>query len=61
MGRHFSEFVVVMLLFGIITSAYMLGYSTAEGKLKSEAVKRGFAEYSKQTGVWQWKESEAAK
>lgn len=44
--------ICVSFIFGII-----LGVNAAGFKYKSDAVKRGFAQYNQTTGSWEWKES----
>ncbi len=42
----------------ICTWPIMLGCWMSEvGGLRSEAIKRGFAEYSQENGQWQWKKT----
>ena len=54
-------------LIGIITGfvflviMFVAGISIGANTMRQEALRRGFAEYSQQTGAWQWKEAKTKK
>lgn len=39
---------------------FFIGVSVGTDATRQEALRRGFAEYSQQTGEWQWKEAKTA-
>lgn len=47
---------LVWFVFGILVGFY-LGGQTVKHAYRTQGIERGFAEYNKTTGAWQWKEA----
>ena len=44
-----------------IACIFVIGLNVGTGAMQNEAIRRGFAEYSQQTGAWQWRDTKAEK
>lgn len=57
-----GAFHAIGVVAGFIAVVIMvvIGVSIGTNAMRQEALRRGFAEYSQQTGEWQWKEAKTA-
>ena len=50
-----AQFACACFVVGLFM--FVLGINVSANAMRHEALKRGFAEYSQQTGEWQWREA----